>query len=71
MQTSLLSFWIKVESKRSQYPNFKYWAEVYMSANEKGPNGDNNGSGLGKKDKGVGVARSSHSRAGVSGHSTW
>lgn len=42
-----------------------------MSANEKGPNGDNNGSGLGKKDKGVGVARSSHSRAGVSGHSTW
>lgn len=49
--------------------NFKYLAEVYMSVNEKGPNRANNGSGLGKKDKGVGVVRSSPCRPGVSGHS--
>lgn len=35
-----------------------------MSVNEKSPNGENNRSGLGKKDKGAGVARSRHSRAG-------
>lgn len=50
--------------------NFTYVAEVYMSVNEKGPNRENNGPGLEKKDKGAWVVRSSHSRAGMSGHST-